>query len=244
MDSNKSKDDVSKQELSILSKALAKSVEYSRQSRYIWIALIAGFLIGAGVATTIVIMTASDKKIITGGEILLRRSHETLKTVIQIQSQVDKLTDTLKTVSETKQEDNKPVSAPTSKMPPSGGKLAATPVIKQTIKKNTRTYLELNRYTVYLHYNRTKHKDTIRDLAHYLQSKGYTVPDIERVADKKRDIRYFHRRDRDGALLLKKHVNDFMSQYPDMKDIDLELRNLGAAYPRASKGSLELWIYL
>jgi len=244
MDSNKSKDDVSKQELSILSNALAKSLEYSRQSRYICFALIAGFLIGACVATTIVIMTVDDKKSITGGELLLRRSHETLKTVKQIQSRVDRLTDTVKTVSETKQEDTKPASEPTSKTPPSGVKLAVTPVIKKTIKKNTRTYLELKRYTVYLHYNRAKHKKIIRALARYLQSKGYTVPDIERVADKRRDIRYFHRRDRDGAGLLKRYVIDFISQYPDMKDIDLKIRNLGAIYPRASKGSLELWIYL
>jgi hypothetical protein len=244
MDSNKSKDDVSKQELSILSKALAKSVEFSRQSRYVCIALIAGFLIGAGVATTIAIMTATDKKSITGGELLLRRSHETLKTVKQIQSRVDSLTDTVKIFSETKQKDNKPVSASTSTALPSGDKIAVTPVIRKTIKKNTRAYLELKRYTVYLHYNRAKHKIIIRDLSRYLQSKGYTVPDIERVADKRRDIRYFHRRDRDGAELLKKYVNEFMSQYPDMKDIDLKIRNLGAVYPRASKGSLELWIYL
>jgi hypothetical protein len=244
MDSNKSKDDVSKQELSILSKALAKSVEFLRQSRYVCIALIAGFLIGAGVATTIVIMTANDKKSITGGELLLRRSHETLKTVKQIQSRVDGLTDAVTACSETKREDNKPVSAPTSKTLPSEDKIAVTPVIRKTIKKNTRAYLELKRYTVYLHYNRAKHKIIIRDLSRYLQSKGYTVPDIERVADKRRDIRYFHRRDRDGAGLLKKYVSDFMSQYPEMKDIDLKIRNLGAAYPRASKGSLELWIYL
>jgi len=244
MDSNKSKDDASKQDLSILSNALAKSLEYSRQNRYICLALIAGFLIGAGVATTIVLMTANDKKSITGSELLLRRSHETLKTVKQIQSRVDRLTDTVKTVSETKQEVNKQASKPTSKTPPSGVKLAVTPVIKKTIKKNTRTYLELKKYTVYLHYNRAKHKKIIRALARYLQNKGYTVPDIERVTDKRRDIRYFHRRDRDGAGLLKTHVSDFISQYPDMKDIDLKIRNLGAAYPRASKGSLELWIYL
>jgi len=154
------------------------------------------------------------------------------------------LTDKVKTVSVIKQKDTKPVSEPTSKIPSSANKLAVTPVIKKTIKKNTRTYLELKRYTVYIHYNRAKHKKIISNLARYLQSKGYAVPDIERVADKRRDIRYFHRKDRDGAGLLKKYVNDFMSQYPDMKDIDLKIRNLGAAYPRASLGSLELWIYL
>lgn len=243
MNSNKSKDDVS-QELSVLSKALAKSVEFSRRSRYVSIALIVGFLIGAGVATTIVMMTTSDKKSITGGEILIRQSHETLKAVIQIQSRVDKLTDAVKFFSETKQQNKKQDAAPTGTTLPSGEKLAVKPVIKKTINKNTQTYLELKRYTVYLHYNRAKNRTIIRDLARNLQSKGYTVPDIERVADKKRDIRYFHKRDRDGARLLKKYVSNFLSQYPGMKDIDLEIRNLGAAYPRASRGQLELWIYL
>jgi hypothetical protein len=244
MDSNKTKEDISKHQLSVLSKALAKSIEYSRQNRYTWIALIAGFLIGAGVAMIIVITTAHDKTGIAGNEILVQQTQETLKSVKQIQSQVNKLTDAVKTFSEKKQVDTEPASAPTGKTLPSGEKIAAMPVIKKTIEKNTRVSLELKKYTVYIHYNKTKYKIIVKDLARYLTNKGYTVPDIERVADKKRDIRYFHRKDRDGALLLKKHVNDFISQHHDMKDINLEIRNLGAAYPRASLGSLELWIYL
>lgn len=244
MESNVTKDDVSKHQLSVLSKALAKSAEYSRQHRYTWIALIAGFLIGAGVAMIIVITTDHDKKGIVGNEILLQQSNETLMAVKQMQSRVDKLTDAVNAFSETKQKDSKPVSDLTGTALPSEEKLEPTPVIKKTIKKNTGTSIDLKRYTVYLHYNKAKNKKIMGDLARYLQSKGYTVPDIERVADKKCDIRYFHRRDRDGASLLKKYVNDFMSQYPDMKGIDLEIRNLGTAYPKASLGSLELWIYL
>jgi len=239
MDNDNSKADISKQELSVLSKALNKSVEYSRRSRYTWLTLLAGFLIGAGVATAIITLTSHDKGKTAGTEILLKRSHETLRAMKQIQSSIDRLTGIVGSITE-KNKINKPLTSQEFKPEE---KQEITPPVKKKESEETQC-IELSKYTVYIHYNKRKNKKIMEELSAFLQDKGYTVKDIEKVKDRKRDIRYFHDEDKEGALLLKRHICDFINHYTDIKDIALKARNLGKVYPHASRGLLELWIIL
>ncbi len=84
----------------------------------------------------------------------------------------------------------------------------------------------------------------MEELSVFLKKKGYTVKDIERVKDRKRDIRYFRNEDKEGSLLFKRHIYDFINRSTDIKDIDLKIRNLGKVYPHAHRGLLELWLIL
>ena len=83
----------------------------------------------------------------------------------------------------------------------------------------------------------------MKKFAAFLRTKGYTVPAIERVADKRRDIRYFHEKDREGAGYLQKDLQNFLKDTVGINDITMESMDLSRVYPKASKGSLELWIY-
>ena len=240
MDNDNSKADISKQELSVLSKALNKSVEYSRRSRYTWLTLLAGFLIGAGVATAIITLTSHDERKNAETEILLKRSQETLKTMKQIQSSIDQLTGNVRSIIE-KNKINKPLTRQEIKPEE---KQVITPPVKKNESEETQACIELGRYTVYIHYNKRKNKKIMEELSAFLKNKGYTVSEIEKVKDRKRDIRYFHDEDKEGALLFKRHICDFINRSSDIKDIDLKVRNLGEVYPHASRGLLELWIIL
>ncbi|MHA1880115.1 MAG: hypothetical protein ACTSYG_06925 [Candidatus Heimdallarchaeota archaeon] len=221
MDNENSKADVSKQELGILSRALNRSVEYSRRSRYPWLILLAGFLLGACVVTVIITLTNHNEKKDAVTEILMKRSHETLKTLQQLRSSVDNLEGNVNSVIE--------------KI-----KTAETQASSSRNKK-ANTCASLDRYTVYLHFNNRKNKKIMVKLAAFLKSKGYVVPDIERVRAKKCDIRYFHAEDKEGAFFLRNHINEFIAR-SDVKDINFEIRNLGKVYPKTRKGLLELWI--
>ena len=240
MDNDNSKTDISKQELSVLSKALNKSVEYSRRSQYIWLGLLAGFLIGAGVATAIITLTNHNERKKAVTEIFLKRSQETLKTMKQIQLSIDQLTGNVRSITE-KNKINKLL--PRQEITPEE-KRAITPAVKRNESETTQNRVELGRYTVYIHYNKRKNKKVIKDLSVFLKNKGYTVKDIEKVKDRKRDIRYFHDEDKEGALLLKRYVSGFINRSTDIKNIELKVRNLDKVYPHASRGSLELWIIL
>jgi outer membrane murein-binding lipoprotein Lpp len=222
MDNENSKADISKQELGVLSRALNKSVEHSRRSRYAWLMLLAGFLLGACVVTVIIALTNHNEKKDAVTEILMKRSHETLETLQQLRSSVDNLEGDVNSVIE--------------KI-----KIAETQA-PASRNENAKAYTDLDRYTVYLHFNKRKNKKIMAKLATFLKSKGYVVPDIERVKDKKCDIRYFHDEDKEGAVCLRKHINEFIARSPDVKNIDFKVRNLGKIYPKTHKGLLELWI--
>jgi hypothetical protein len=238
------KSNTSKQELSILSKALEKSIEQSVRVRFTWIALIAGFLIGAAVATFVFILSRPEQTKIPGNEVLLRRSYETLTTVKDIRSNVDRLITDIKNYIDSEKDkdtgDGKQElqEAETEKTPSS----ATEPEKSTETLSDSENRVDLSRHTVYLHYNRKENKKIMEDFAIFLKNKGYVVPDIERVADKRRDIRYFYDEDREGAQCLKTYFDAFFSGSANIQGINVVIMDLTGVYPRASRGAIELWI--
>lgn len=99
-----------------------------------------------------------------------------------------------------------------------------------------------SRYKVYLHYSTQKNKDLIKKLSVFLGKYGFRIQDSERVKYNNKDIRYFHDEDREGALLLKDCLAQFTHHTSSLKGTDIKIRNLGARYPNAKRGALELWI--
>jgi len=76
-----------------------------------------------------------------------------------------------------------------------------------------------------------------------LKSKGYAFVETEKILHKKRDIRYFHDEDKDSALLLKKHLNDFLAGSANNEKVNMYIKNLSTRYPHAQKGALEIWVF-
>lgn len=233
--------DVSQQEISVLSQALSKSVEISRRNRYVWAALLAGFLIGAGVATLIFMLAGPQKDETASEEILLKRSRETLRSVIQIQSQVDRLINEIRSTEKSEKGEFTEAESPQIR---NAAEHRASQDSKQgdtTVAEAGTDNIDLSKFTVYVHYNGKK--QTMKKFASFLRAKGYTVPAIEHVTDRRRDIRYFHEKDREGADLLLKDLQNFLKDTAGIHDITMESRDLSRVYPKASKGALELWIY-
>jgi hypothetical protein len=96
---------------------------------------------------------------------------------------------------------------------------------------------------VHIHYARQEDKVMAEAFSDFLRKKGYASVDTERIQHKWRDIRYFHGEDRQAALLLQKQFNDFIAHSTSAKEIELKIKNLGKSYPRAHKGSLEVWVH-
>jgi hypothetical protein len=120
---------------------------------------------------------------------------------------------------------------------------------KLETKEVEKTKLNLNqdrilpgRYNVYLHYSSEKNKKLMEELAIFLKNKGFEVAGIERFNYKNRDIRYFHNEDKSGALLLKKHLTQFITPYTHFKNTNIKIFNLSHKYPNAKEGVLELWV--
>ena len=233
--------DASQQEISVLSKALSKSVEMSSRNRYLWIALLAGFLIGAGVAAAIFMLAGSQQHETASDEILLKRSRETLRTVIQIQSQVDRVINDVQTIRKSTESERAEQETPTVSETVENNAPQDPKQSHGTIAKTGNDTIELSRFTVYIHYNGKK--QTINKFASFLRARGYTVPAIELVSDRRRDIRYFHEEDREGAGYLRRDLLDFLKGTTGIHDIQMQSMDLSRVYPGASKGSLELWIY-
>jgi hypothetical protein len=102
--------------------------------------------------------------------------------------------------------------------------------------------IEPGRYTVFLHYSRDKNKKLIEWLAVLLKKRGFSVAGMERFDYKNRDIRFFHKEDKSGALLLQKYLTDFITRHTNFKHTNIKIFNLSHKYPHAKKGTLELWV--
>jgi hypothetical protein len=98
------------------------------------------------------------------------------------------------------------------------------------------------RYFVYLHYSNNEHKKMIKRLSVFLEKNGFRVPGIQKVDYQNQDIRYFHDNDKEGALLLKKHLMTFVSQAANPIATNLKIKNLSRKYPNARNGALEVWV--
>jgi hypothetical protein len=229
MDEEASDPIVSEHELRILIKALTKSVEYIHR-RHLILTLIAGLLIGFGAGILITNLSSMGQRKLPEAEILLKRSEDTLKELQQLRSMVNGL--------------NAAKTGNTDGMTTPDEKVSAAPQIKAETAPGTKDVAapaKINK--IHIQYARQKDKQMAEAFSDFLRKKGYASVDIERIQHKWRDIRYFHGEDRQAALLLQKQFNDFVADSTAAKGINLKIKNLGKSYPRAQKGSLEVWVF-
>ena len=118
---------------------------------------------------------------------------------------------------------------------------ASTDVGKRKISA-TQDIIQPGRYTVYVHYTNKKNKKMMERLSVNLTHTGFKVEGIQKVNYHNQDIRYFHDEDKEGALVLKKHLTGFISPITSIKNTDIKIINLSRKYPNAQKGALELWL--
>jgi DNA-directed RNA polymerase specialized sigma54-like protein len=229
MDKDASDPIVSEHELRILIKALTKSVEYIHKRHFI-LTFIAGLLIGIGAGVLIANLASMGQRNLPETEILLKKSDDTLKELQQLRTIVNSLSaaktgnvDGMTTV------DEKVSDLPQRKA-------ATVQGIKDVVAP-------AGTKKIHIHYARHKDKKMAEAFSDFLRKKGYASVDTERIQHKCRDIRYFHGEDRQAALLLQKQFNDFVGDSTVAKGINLKIKNLGKSYPRAQRGSLEVWVF-
>ena len=228
MNDNLSNVEISVQELKLLVNTLTKSVALSLRKRYTWLGVIAGLLIGSCLTFAIISLTwKQTDKITTTTQTLLEKSRETLSEVKQINSKISQLAHTTHALNEKKQPDNKmSVSTDVGKTKISAPQDIIQPVI----------------YTVYVHYSNKKNKKLMEKLSVLLTHNGFKVDGIQKVNYHNQDVRYFHDEDKEGALVLKKHLTGFISPITSIKNTNIKIINLSRKYPNAQKGALELWV--
>jgi hypothetical protein len=95
-----------------------------------------------------------------------------------------------------------------------------------------------------LYYASEANKELMEGLAVSLKNRGFRVLRIERVDYQNNDIRYFHSYDKAGALLLQKYSAEFMTPYTNLKETNIQIKDLSQEYPNVRKGALELWVNL
>jgi hypothetical protein len=81
-------------------------------------------------------------------------------------------------------------------------------------------------------------------LSDFLNRNGFKVNGIQKVNYHNQDVRYFHDDDKEGALLLKKYLTDFIHPITGTNNAHMRIINLSRKYPNARKGALELWLNL
>ena len=121
-------------------------------------------------------------------------------------------------------------------------KALAAPERKDAAVPKSQDEIDLSGIKVYIHYARQKDKKMADAFSAFLKTKGYAFADAENIKHRHRDIRYFHSDDEKAALLLQKQFNNFIAGSAYAKKVNLNIRYLGKIYPRAQKGSLEVWV--
>jgi len=227
MDNNKSNVHVSEHELKVLVNALAKSVRYMH-TKYIVMTFVAGLLIGFAAAVLIMNVMGMNQKIISDANVVLRKTDETMQKVPQVGPGVQSLN-----AARIDTKDEKAAESNASAVPQR--KDEAVPAVKNEAA--------LDGPKVYIHYAREKDKKRAEDFSVFLKSKGYAFVETEKILHKKRDIRYFHDEDEDSALLLKKHLSDFLAGPAITEKANIHIKNLSTRYPHAQKGALEIWVF-
>ena len=229
MDKDASDVNVSEHELRVLIKALTKSVEHIHR-RYFILTFIAGLLIGFGAGVLFTNLAGVSQRKLPDAEVLLKKSDETLKELQQLRSMMNSLNAAKAGNTDEKTAvDDKGSVASQKKAETVQGIMAV--VAPARVNK------------VHIHYARQKDKVMAEAFSDFLRKKGYASIDTEKIQHKWRDIRYFHGEDKQAALLLQKQFNDFVTVSTATKEINLKIKNLGKSYPRARKGSLEVWVY-
>lgn len=227
MDTNKSNVNISEHELKVLVKALAKSVQYPH-TKYLVMTFIAGLLIGFGAAVLMMDMLGVSQKKIFDVNTVLQKKDEAAQSTPHTAPAAKSGTAVKTAPADEKASESSTFAVPQSKA-------------IETV--STKHDASLAGSKVYIHYARGKDKKTAEDFSAFLKSKGYTSVDIEHIRHWKRDIRYFHDEDEDSALLLKKHLNEFLAGTDRISKFNVHIKNLSTRYPRAQKGALEIWVF-
>ena len=228
MNNDPSNVEISVNELKLLVNTLSKSVALSLKKRFAWLWLLAGLLIGVSV-TLLIISLAWEKtdRISVTSETLLKKTDVVMSDLQKINSDITKLTETVNALNEKPKIDNTP--------PPSSK-------IKPTELNEPQHTLQHKKYTIYLHYSDINNKTLMENFAAFLEDNGFEVSGIQKVNYKRQDIRFFHNQDKEGALLLKKHLTGFFQSVKDLNESKIKVINLSRKYPGAQKGLLEVWV--
>ena len=228
MNNNLSNVEISVQELKLLVNTLTKSVALSLRKRYTWLGVIAGFLIGSCLTFAIITLTwKQTERITTTTQTLLEKSRETLSEVKRINSKISQLAPPTHGLNEKKQTDTQ---------------MSASADAKKIKIYEPQDIIQPGRYTVYVHYTNKKNKNLMEKFSSFLNRNGLKVKGIQKVNYHNQDVRYFHDDDKEGALLLKKHLTDFIHPITGTINADMKIINLSRKYPNAQKGALELWL--
>jgi len=121
---------------------------------------------------------------------------------------------------------------------------AVSTVAKKAGSNEPGNGMQRDKYIIYLHYAGEDKKELMEALADSLKNSGFGVLGVERVDYQKSDVRYFHKEDKAGALLLKNYLTRFMAPLVNLKNADIKIKNLSRQYPNARKGAIELWLNL
>ena len=228
MNNNLSNVEISVQELKLLVNTLTKSVALSLRKRYTWLGVVAGLLIGSCLTLAIISLTGKNTdKITETTQTLLEKSQETLSELKQINSKISRLAQPTHGLNEKKQTDNK-MSVSTDVV----GKKISVP----------QDIIQPGIYTVYVHYTNKENKKLMERLSAFLTHNGLRVAGIQKVNYHNQDIRYFHDEDKEGALLLQKHLTEFITPFTSIKNNNIKIINLSSKFPNAQKRALELWV--
>jgi hypothetical protein len=231
MNNNLSNVEISVQELKLLVNTLTKSVALSLRKRYTWLGVVAGLLIGSCLTLAIISLTAKDTdKITETTQTLLENSRETLSELKQINSKISRFAPATHGVNEKKQTDSK---------------MSASTEVKEVVEKKIsapQDRIQPGIYTVYVHYTHKKNEKLMERLSVFLNQNGFRVEGIQKVNYHHRDVRYFHDEDKQGALLLQKHLTEFITPFTDIKNNNIRIINLSSKFPNAQKRALELWV--
>lgn len=227
MDSDTSNAKNSDHETRVLVKASTKSAEYIHK-KHIILTFIAAFLIGFGVAAVIINLVNMNEKKYLSAEVFLKKSDETMQELQKIGTTLNTLT----------VKADAPVENPLT-----DSKSSITPQSKKAAVQSMQNDISPDRIKVYIHYPKEKDGKAAEVLSDFLKSKGYLFVNTEMVHHRSREIRYFHNEDKDSALLLQRHLNDFIAGSYGKRIFTINIKNYGRYYPSASKGSLEVWVF-
>ena len=228
MNNDPSNVEISVNELKLLVSTLSKSVSLSLKKRFAWMWLLVGLLIGVSI-TLLIISLAWKKtdKISVTSETLLEKTSAVMSDLKKIDSDISKLTEAVNAFNEKTHAVN--TTPPSYK-------------IKPTSLNEPQNSIQKKNYTVYLHYSDKKNKLLMENFSAFLEKNGFKVSGIQKVNYKGQDIRFFHDQDKNGALLLKKHLTGFSRSVNNFDTNKINIINLSRKYPEAQKGLLEVWI--
>ena len=209
-----------------------RSVKHMHRKNII-ISFIAGFLIGVCSAVLTVNILNMHQQSLSGKLqntlVPLKKTAQPSPESHQTISNVDNLT--------------VPKVVATSEVVRTDEKALAAPQVKDATVPKSKDEIAFGGIKVYIHYAREKDKKIAEAFSADLRTKEYASVDVENIKHRHRDIRYFHSEDEKAAILLQKQFNNFMTSSTYAKKINLKIRYLGKVYPKAQKGSLEVWVF-